>query len=53
VNTDECGLVYSLGGIRDDSGPLRDYFRDSPEWGTNISILLASERQRCNASGHR
>jgi hypothetical protein len=42
-----------LPGIRDDIGPLRDYFRDSPEWETNISIRLTSERQRCNASGHR
>jgi hypothetical protein len=46
-------VVYSLGGIRDDSGLFRDYFRDFPEWETNISILLTSERQRCNASGHR
>jgi hypothetical protein len=37
--------------MRDDSGPLRDYFGDFPEWDTNISILLASERQRCNAFG--
>jgi len=30
---------------------FRDYFRDFPEWGANISILLTSERQRCNAFG--
>jgi hypothetical protein len=46
-------VVYSLGGIRDDSTLFRDYFGDFPEWGTNISFLLAPERQRCSDSGHR
>jgi hypothetical protein len=32
---------------------FRDYFRDSPEWKTNISIRLTPARPRCNASGHR
>jgi hypothetical protein len=32
---------------------FRDYFRDSPEWKTNISIRLTPVRQGCNASGHR
>jgi hypothetical protein len=27
-------------------------FGDFPDCETNISILLTSERQRCNASGH-
>jgi hypothetical protein len=33
-------VVYSLGGIRDDSGLFRDYFGGLPEWAANISFLL-------------
>jgi hypothetical protein len=44
-------VVYSLGGIRDDSEAFRDYFGDFPEWATTISFLLAPGRQEYSSSG--
>lgn len=44
-------VVYSLGGIRDDSSLFRDYFSNFPEWDTDISFLLTPVRREYSASG--
>ncbi len=38
-------IVYSLGGIRDDSDTFREYFGNFPEWDAKISSLLNSTPQ--------
>ena len=42
-------VVYSLGGIRDDSSLFRDYFSNFPEWDTDISFLLTPVRREYSA----